>query len=198
MTRFYTLYTKDTPYEAEALETVAAFAQFGIACIALPYFNHGDWMKNAMARSELLVSVAAQTPNDTICMVDADNRPKADPILLRDFSADFGCEDRGEKTPSNRRYSAGVILFGATKYGRQALSQWQLRCKLDQSPGTALREQFYLYQTIQTLKENKDFKFLNVGNAYNRKPEDVKPGDDTVMVHYVASRRFLKKIGGKR
>ncbi len=155
-------------------------------------------MKNALARSELLIKIAEQTPADVICMVDADCRPRKNPVRLIYFDGDFGCEDRGASTKPNRRYSAGVLLFGPSAAGRRVLQDWQVKCKMDSSPKMPLREQYYLHEVVEEERKNPAFHFVNIGEEYNRKPEDVKPGDDTVMIHYVASRRFLKKIGGKR
>lgn len=197
-TKIYTLFTASTPYEEEASKTVKAFFDLGIVCTPLAYNNLNDWMKNAMARAELLLAVAKQFPEFHIGVVDADNRPIKMPTKLIEFDADYGCEDRGTDKKSNIRYSAGIQVFGASQRGRKLLQDWTVNCKMDSNPAMPLREQHYLYQAICTARQDPEFRFENFGNAYNRKPEDVKMGDDTVMVHDVASRRFLKKIGGRR
>lgn len=198
MTRFFTFYTENTPYEEEAKLTVEAFAKFDVACEAIAYINQHDWMMNAKARSGLLMDIAAKYPYDNIGMVDADCRPVRKPVRMIFFNGDFGCEDRGPSKKSNLRFSAGSLVFGASTAGRGILSLWTTYCTQDAQPKMPLREQYYLFQAVVESQKNPDFHFVNLGNEYNRKPEDVKPGDDTVMIHDVASRRYLKKIGGRR
>ena len=196
----YTFYTKDTPYEQEAKELCYSFNTFNVAVKAIGYSNAGDWMKNALARSSMLEQIRCTFPTAVIGMLDADVRPVKAPELLWSWYGDVACEDRGHKTPANRRYSCGVLLFGPTTRGKQLLTMWAAMCRVDPKPKTELREQLYLYECIEQMKALRDnpLNVTNIGNNYNRKPEDVKQGDDTVLVHNVASRRHLKTIGGVR
>jgi hypothetical protein len=190
-------YTSGTSYEALAEDAAAAFARFGLEVRAVPYANAGDWMKNALARAPLLAEIAAREPDRAVGLLDADVRPLARPEKLFAFRGDFACEDRGARHPAHNRYSAGVLLFGPTPLGRKLLAAWAARCREDAEPGQFLREQKYLHDAIVALRR-KGLALVNLGNAYNRLPEQRRGNDDTVLLHAPASRRTLAEIGGRR
>ena len=198
MTRIFTIYTENTPYEEEAKELVWAFSTFGIEVKAIAIKSAGDWMLNALSRAPILQIHAEAFRNDTIVVLDADIRPKARPAALFDLDADIGAEYRGDKAPEYRRYSAGVLAFSPSAAARSCLYDWAKMCVEDPYPSQRLREQQYLFETIER-HVSHGLRFRNLGNRYNRKPEQVKAGDDTVLIHDVASRRYLgKEIKGKR
>ena len=190
-------FTSGTSYEALAQDAVAAFARFGLEVRAVPYANAGDWMKNALARAPLLAEIAAGNPDRVVGLLDADVRPLARPEKLFALRGDFACEDRGARHPAHNRYSAGVLLFGPTPLGRKLLAVWAARCREDAEPGQFLREQKYLHDAVEALRRD-GLALANLGNAYNRLPEQRREGDDTVLLHAPASRRTLAEIGGRR
>ena len=195
--RIFTFYTAGTAYSAMAALCVGSFASFGVKVEPVAYSNTGDWMKNALWRAPALHKLAIENPNEIIGMLDADVHAIRDPVLITRFKGHFACEDRGIGVHFNRRFSAGVLLFGATRHGRQLLKMWADMCERDATPQAPLREQHYLHYCVTMMRSlHMDFEVTNLGNAYNAKPEQVN--EETVLIHDVASRAELKNIGGKR
>ena len=202
MTRFFVFYTKGTPYQAEAEATARSFAQFGVEVVVVPMVPTGDWMRNCMLRAPMLWELAKQYPHDVISMFDADVRCLMNPVLLKQFGGDVAAHYRGKDAHENKRYCAGILMFGPTSFGRAALQNWAELCKLDQFPRTNVREQVYLTRAIEGVRRaaegtNSPFNFVNIGDEYNRHGNWIKPGDGTVIVHYEASRFYVKRVGGK-
>jgi hypothetical protein len=196
-TRLFMLFTAGTLYEVLAQEGVAAFARCGLAVEAVAYPNLGNWMLNALARAPRLDLLAAEHPGRAVGLLDAEVRPLARPGRLFSFDGDLAVEDRGPGRPPHDRYSAGVLLFGATALGRRLLRDWAQMCKANPEPQVKLREQKYLHDCIEKLKP-LGLDVTNLGNAYNRLPEQRRAGDSTVLLHEPASRRMLAQIGGTR
>lgn len=198
MTSYFTYFTVDTPYEQEVIDCLESFRTQGVSISAIPYNNANDWMTNALWRAPDLKRRAADLPNDHICLLDADVRALQYPEKLERFEGDFGCLDRGEHVRPADRFSAGVMIFAPTPLGRAMLDLWAKKCQDDTQPNAVLREQVYIFEAIKELKRSSGLEPVNLGERYNRKIENVKSGDDTVILHDVASRRWLKVIGGVR
>ena len=178
-----------------------AFGRYELRVTPMPYGNGGDWMRNALARAGLLAAIADTIPSRAVGLLDSDVEALARPEQLYALPAgyDFAVEDRGAQTPAHNRYSAGVLLFAPTPAGRALLNAWAQRCADDPLPRQVLREQRYLHDCIEEAKASPaGLRLLNLGNRYNRLPEQRKPGDDTVLLHTPASRKLLQLIGGKR
>lgn len=198
---YFCFFSAGTPYEKMATDCVEAFRRHGVTVTPIPFPNHGNWMKNALARAPMLAAIARALPGRKIGLLDADLSPISRPeMLIRPTGCDFACEDRGEKIAKHNRFSAGVLLFFPTPGGRQVLDSWARRCQEDPSPQAVLREQLYLHDAIMETNAARPepLTHLNFGNRYNRLPEQRQPGDDTVILHTPASRKLLSVIGGKR
>lgn len=198
---FFTFFTAGTPYARLAEECVRNFSKHDLRVTPVPYGNGGDWMKNALARAGLLAAIADTLPGRAVGLLDSDVEPLSRPEQLYALPAgvDFAVEDRGAQTPAHNRYSAGVLIFGATPAGRALLNAWAKRCADDPLPRQVLREQRYLHDCIEEAKASPaGLRLLNLGNRYNRLPEQRTDGDDTVLLHTPASRKLLQVIGGKR
>ncbi len=198
MTKYFVLYTAGTPYEHEALLLVASFAAQQVFVCGVPYPNSKNWMKNCMMRAPILSGIADSNPNDTICMFDADVRCIKYPALLENLDGDMGCEDHGIQHGAHGQHSAGVTIWAPTPAGRAVLKSWAKLCAEDPTPGAYLREQVYLHEAIVEAQKDPAFRYVNIGNKYNRQEEYIVPGDDTVLAHHTASRKYLRKIGGRR
>lgn len=196
---YFTFFTAGTPYERLAAACVEAFDRHGLRVSPVPYGNGGDWMKNALARAPLLAAIAAALPRSPVGLLDSDVEPLACPVDLFALppGIDAAAEDRGANVAPHNRFSAGVCVFNATEAGRVLLQDWARRCVEDREPHRVLREQKYLHDAILAGQE-KGLRFLNLGNRYNRLPEQRRAGDDTVLLHTPASRKLLQVIGGKR
>lgn len=195
MIRLICFHSNTQPYQNMAARCVETFGQFGMGVTAFEFESTGDWMKNALYRAPELLKIALASPADVVGMLDADVYAIKDPVRIREFESDFGVEDRGHSYPKNRRYSAGVVLFGPTELGRALLKNWAGLCGYDPLPEEPLREQRYLHDSV-VLLQKRGLKVDNLGNSYNCKPERVNA--ETVIVHEVASRETLGSLGGKR
>ena len=147
-------------------------------------------MANCMARASVLQKLSCEYPDDGIGLLDSDLTCMQDPIILKDFVGDIAVHDGGPASPPQMQYSAGVLIFGATPDGRSCLDLWTKLCHDDKTPTYELREQLYLKQAI----EHTDALITHVGDAYNKHIDKYRPGDDTVILHHVASRKLKKTI----
>lgn len=209
---YYVFYTKDTPYEEEARRTVESFKPFGVDFQMVDMTPTGDWMKNCMLRAPLLNSLAMENPDCSVCMVDADIRAVADPLLMKRFHDDhydFAAHYRGPQAHENKRYCAGVLMFGPSPRGRAILDQWARMCTDDPEPDRNVREQVYLTRVAdrnlgRRLPDGSVWirpqwcmvQFLNLGEEYNRHVGADRPNDGTVLIHHECSRYHVKKVGG--
>jgi hypothetical protein len=176
---------------------VDAFARFGLRVTAIPFPNAKDWMRNALARSQYLESLARIHPHAPIGLLDSDVEPMQIPAALFNTEADFTGYDRGRDKPAHDRHIASVLIFGAGPAGRAILTDWAARCLQDAMPDQVLREQRYLNDAVESAR-SKGAKIVNLGNSYDRRPEQRRPGDDTILAHNPASRTLLHVIGGRR
>jgi hypothetical protein len=194
--KWFTFFTVDTPYEKIAAQCVQKFARFGLAVTPIPFPNAGDWMKNALARSRYMHSLAQIYPEAPIGLMDSDIEPVKAPLLLYQFTKDFAAEVRNPAPPYDR-YQASVLIFGPTPKGREILRDWAEICQRDPKPHEKLREQLYLALVAEDHLA-KGAEIVNLQRKYNRRPEERQDGDDTVILHTPASRKLLKVIGGVR
>jgi hypothetical protein len=185
MIRFVTFYT--TKYEDEARQCIQSFADLGIHVDGLFYGTENDWMKNCLKRCDLLRRYWEAHPDEPICLMDSDLRGLKHPKLLYVCNADLALEYRGPLIPEERQYSAGIIFFNNTVFGRKALDIWCNLCIEDRWPNKAFREQYYLKLMVESLKP-QGLTVLELPNSYNAKPEQINK--DTVILHNVASRRI--------
>lgn len=195
MNRFFCFYTRDTDYAAYAAECQSTFAKFGVEVKTIPMLDMRNWMRNCMARTSVLLTVANEFPCDGVGLLDADLKCLRDPVLLKECPGDMAVVDGGEAAPPNMRYSAGVCVFGPTKRGRAVLKDWAARCMADGRFGEPLREQLYLLDAIEAGQKD-GLVVTNLGADYNRHIDWYTPGDSTIILHTVASRKMRKKIGG--
>lgn len=156
-----------------------------------------------------MVALAEKYPSDGIALLDSDLTCMAYPEVLVDFQGDIAVHDLTDTQPGKghpcNRYSAGVSVFGATKYGRECLRRWAELCTLDKNLGDPLREQVYLHQAIHEATHDQwgekiksdCLTVTNIGEKYNRTIDRFVKGDDTVILHHVASRRLRTQVGGR-
>lgn len=195
--RWFTFCTTNSPYEKEAMDCADAFKKYDITVCIVPYKATGNWMKNCMQRARILSECAHMWPHDPLGIVDSDIRPVADPLLMKgEFPGDLAAHYRGPKERENRRYCAGLVVFGATIWGRMILKRWSDLCITDPSPEEMVREQVYLTRVIDPIRKHHEITFLNFGDKYNRSPEEQGQGKETVLVHYESSRFYGAKMGG--
>ncbi len=203
LTKFFCLHTSGSPYAELARDCCQrSFKKFNIDVKLLEFGADNTWMKNCLRRTILLNELALGQPNDSICLLDADVECLKTPHTLLNFYGDIAVNDLIHRDPAangNRstRYSAGVSIFAPSKLGRWVLSDWANRCKIDANPEEWLREQVYLYESIEAAR-SMGLNLTNIGLLYNRVPEDRVSGDDTVILHHVASRKTLAQMGGSR
>jgi hypothetical protein len=200
---WFTFYTSGTPYEQLAAHCVKSFSKYGLRVCAIPFPNAGDWMKNALARSQYLFSLAQIHEGKAIGLLDSDVEPLAIPMALFRSSADYTGWDRGPDCPPHDRHIACVCCFDASPRGQAILLDWAMRCAADDAPNQLLREQRYLNDAIESARAT-GAKISNLGPRYDRRPkcdracQAYHPGDDTILLHTPASRTLLKVIGGRR
>ena len=196
MNRFFCFVTEQTPYEKVAQEQcLLSFRQFGVPVTLVSLANRSDWMKNCMARSNWLAQVVNTFWSDGIGLLDADLTCLKTPTLLTDFVGDVAVLDNGDRPGIGPgfRYSAGVLIFGKSVKGRECLKLWAKLCQEDGKHTWELREQVYLGEAIA----QSGVAVTNIGPAYNRHIDRYKAGDDTVVLHNVASRQLRHIIGGR-
>lgn len=223
MNRYFIFFTPH--YATMARECLASFKAHGVQAFPIEMPHHpGGWMKACMARSKVLARYASdEYPDDGIGLLDADLTCLKDPVWLKQFSiaagetrrlsVDWGLHgspDAGYcggvavhdltdvgRLPDHRaqRYSAGVTCFAPSPLGRACLKRWAELCELDPEPTHELREQVYLYTAIEEGSKN-GLTVFNLGAKYNRPIDEMRDGDDTVILHHVASRKLRDVIGG--
>ena len=194
MNRFFCFYTAKTGYADEAERCAKSFKAFGVDVSRMSMLNKRNWMATCMARCAVLQRLSFEYSDDGIGLLDSDLTCLRDPVLLKDFSGDVAVHDGGPGSPACMRYSAGVLVFGATPRGRACLDLWVKACRADATPLEELREQLYLKQAI----EHSEAVVTHVGDAYNKHIDRYVKGDDTVILHHVASRKLKKTIGGAK
>ncbi len=208
MTRFFCFHTGQE-YGPMAQTCADSFAKFNVEITLIQLDSKKDWMKNCMQRSLELKRLAEEYPEDSIGLLDSDLTCMQYPELLVNFKGDLAVHDLTDTQPGkihpSYRYSAGVTVFGPTKRGRDLLTRWSDLCRLDPHKGEMLREQVYLYLAIHGGNLEKfnapnmvdGVVVTNIGERYNRTIDRFKEGDDTVILHHVASRELRSKIGGR-
>ncbi len=208
MTRFFCPHTGQE-YGEMAKKCAASFAKFNVEVTLIQLDSKKDWMKNCMQRSLELKRLSEEYPEDSVGLLDSDLTCMQYPELLVNFKDDLAVHDLTDTQPGKVqpcwRYSAGVCVFGPTEWGRRCLNRWAELCLEDKDKGEMLREQVYLYQAIREGQydqwgdlKKKDFLVVtNIGERYNRTVDQFKEGDDTVILHHVASREMRVKIGGR-
>jgi hypothetical protein len=162
--QWFTFFTVDTPYEKIAAECVRKFARFGLHVTPIPFPNSGDWMKNALARSQYLEAIARMYPDKPIGLMDSDIEPLKPPLLLYGFTGDFAAEIRSPAPPFDR-YQASVLIFGATPEGREILHDWAAICRKDPKPHEKLREQLYLAVVAEESIHTQSLPFRRVAGV---------------------------------
>lgn len=206
MNRFFCFYTSG-PYALMARKCRRSFEPYMPVKLIELKTTH-DWMGNCRARAVRLNHLAMKHPNDGVGLLDSDLQCLKNPEILINFGApngdaggDVAVHDltgigRGEED-RNCRYSAGVICFAPTELGRACLDRWAQLCIANPEPDIELPEQVYLYTAIREgiAKANPDkripgLKVLNIRHAYNRPFDEATDGDDTVILHKVASRKL--------
>lgn len=193
--KFFIFATEGTPYIAMAYNTCESFREFGVAVDVIKIAKRDTWMQNCLRRSVELSALADRWEGYGIGMFDADLECLKEPLKLKSFSGDVAVRDLGlddEQWVNNKscRYSAGVILFGASAYGRECLHGWAKRCVKDEQKNEHLREQVYLYEAIEEVKK-KGAIIQNIGATYNQ-----PVSSDTVILHHVVSRKLREQMGG--
>ncbi len=208
MTRLFCLHTGQ-PYSTLALECAKSFAAFGVTVEVIELDSKRDWMSNCMQRSAKILELASQYPNDGIGLLDSDLTCLRFPEKLVLFTGDLAVHDLTDTRPGKShpcyRYSAGVSVFGATERGRTCLRRWAELCARDEHRSQPLREQIYLYLAIHggTLGSFSDASTVdgmvvtNLGENYNKVIDFYVPGDETVILHHVASRKLRAVVGGR-
>jgi hypothetical protein len=195
--RWFCFYTVDSPYEREAGRCRDAFKQYAIDVNVVPYAAQGTWMRNCLKRANMLHTLGGLLSRlEPLGLIDSDMRPVKDPVLLRDFDGDFAAHFRGAQERLNRRYCAGVLIFGATPVGRAILADWADLCERDPTPDAKVREQVYLAQAATVARTAQTVNFLNLGEAYNTPWEGAPTSTGTVLIHWESSRLHAAKMGG--
>ncbi len=195
MNLFFSFYT-GPEYKLLAEECQASFMRFDLPVRLIELMPEGKWMKNCLARAIKLNEIAREHPNCGIGLLDADLTCLKNPIKLKEFNGDIAVHDLTDigraVDDTCHRYSAGVQIFGATTLGRVCLQAWADACFHDRkaASGIELREQVYLYDTIEYTKK-AGLKVENLGRAYNYAIEP-----DVTILHHVASRRLRELSGG--
>lgn len=193
--RFVCFYTDGTKYADHAAACAESFAKFDVKVEAIALPNTNDWMNNCMQRSSRL-SEMAKLCDDPICLFDADLRCLKDPVIIKQFTGDVLACGGDPRADENLRYSAGVIVFGGTKFGRLALDKWAENCRADKCWGQEIREQIYLAKAIDDFRA-QGLQFEALASTYNAHQYIHLDRTDVVILHLVASRELRKKIGGR-
>lgn len=203
--KFFIFATQCTPYVTMAYTCKISFLQFDVDVEVVTFPKRGTWMKSCLHRSVMLSEYAVKHPDFGIGLLDADLECLKDPLKLKSFDGDVAVRDLGMDDPqwlANKasRYSAGVLLFGKSAHGRACLTAWSKRCAEDDQLSEMLREQVYLYDSIEEIKA-KGATVVNLGEPYNHAisafTEPSRPvTPETVIVHHVASRKLREEMGG--
>lgn len=205
MNRFFCLHTPG-PYAELAKQCVESFAEFGLPVTLQEYEPppNAKWIERCKARMSVLMVLAGLFADDGIGLLDADLTCVKEPVLLQYFNKlsngnDVAVHDRVDqgRLPDDRchRYCAGNIIFAPTDLGRACLRRWFELCEADPEPFIEFREQVYLHTAIEELRRD-GLHVFNIGDRYNRVPERMTEGDDTVIIHQVASRQLRATHGG--
>ncbi len=201
---YYCLATKGEYFKL-ACRCADSFRAYGLQ-VHLGLIQQGKtWMESCKCRARHLceaVDISFEQDLQIIGLLDSDLICQADPVLLKTQGDwDVAVHDLTDigRLPDHRsqRYSAGVLAFSLSKHGRECLRRWADLCDTDPEPTHELREQVYLYTAIEEMRKAGG-RVFNLGDRYNRTPERVVDGDDTVIVHHVASRRLKQSHGGGR
>ncbi len=206
MTHFFTFHT-GSRYGLLARKCVRSFAAFDVKVESEIIPGGKYWIANCMQRALRIEALAKQYPEDNICLLDADLVCLKRPDKLIDPIGDISVHDLTDTQPGKShpcyRFSAGVLLFSPTPHGRSCLSRWANLCRVNPLKNNMLCEQQYLYTAIREGTHDKlsggekkrDFLVVtNVGEAYNRIIDRYVEGDDTVILHKVASRKMKKRV----
>ncbi len=206
MNRFFCFSTPG-PYEDLARSCIESFKQHGVKVTFKEIERRETWMRACMDRATRLDVLGCYYPADIVGFLDADLICVKEPVLLKQdalfdtnfIECDVAVHDLTDigRTADHRcqRYCAGVVAFAPTLRGRECLSRWAALCRRDPERNHELREQVYLYTVIEEGKKN-GLTVLNIGDKYNRTPDRIRDGDDTVIIHNVASRHLKATHGG--
>ncbi len=193
-------------YGLLARKCARSFAHFGVKVNLIEFQCKEGWMKSCMIRAVRLHELAQKYPNDGVGILDSDLTCLQHPELLVNFQGDLAIHDLTDTQPGKiqpaYRYSAGVSVFGQTPAGRECLRHWAELCTIDPTPKEMIREQQYLYQAIREGTHDKygnektanNLVVKNIGERYNRIIDRWTEGDDTVILHHVASRKLKEMV----
>ena len=188
--RAFTFYTLGTPYENLAQRCVSSFRSNGMEVNAIPFKGTRSWMGNCMRRQEMLKSLMSVYSNVTIALLDSDLVCLKKPIMLADFATDVALHHRPH-LPEEHEFCAGLVVVKPSPKGREFVDNWARITKENKKKKAEFREQLYLKEAVMG---TKGLTWTDLGEFYNRKPEHFVEGDNTVILHDVASRKTRKEL----
>lgn len=118
-------YTKNTPYEEEAIQMSKTVEKHNLKCKLYGIDSCRSWLKNAMQKPKIILQ-ALEEFKQPIVYLDADARVEKYPSLFENIKEDFGV---------NIRLKGGVSFFTCTMFFNynknciELLHNWINRCE---------------------------------------------------------------------
>lgn len=174
-------YTKDTPYEREAIECEKTLRAFNLNYRIWPVDSRGSWELNTQIKASV-VKDALDSTTGPVVYVDADSRVESYPILLDQIECDIAFHYfRGVELLS------GTLYLGNTKRCKQLVDEWIERN--NRFPGE------WDQRVLQAIiSKNKDIDWLVLPETYVYIDGLATTRSLPIIRHTQASRRLKNSI----
>jgi hypothetical protein len=183
-------FTKNTPYEQEALEMEESLWHFGIKGVTFyPVDHQGQWVRNCALKPKILTQ-ACEDLKTPFLYVDADARFTNEPIL---FDTDWSHYDLGVHFFKDRELLTGTIYVNPTNITIQLFKYWYNYCM--NHPGAwdqrALATILPLATGLKIMHLPPEYTFIYDLSKQFYGPE---VAERAVITHYQASRKYRRYV----
>jgi hypothetical protein len=178
-------YTIGSPYEEEAARLEASCRTWQLTADIAARPPRDSWEANCALKAEVCLE-AWHRHRRPILWVDADARIEQPPTLLRGCEADFAVHRW-----HGWQVASGTVFFNQTPLALELLTHWVQQCRRDPS----VWDQVSLDAAWESITASRPLATLWLPQAYCHIFDRPLPdGDQPVVTHYQASRRFKTQV----
>ncbi len=176
-------YTKETPYESEKEVLLNSLKHWHFEPYIKGIKNQGSWVKNCAMKSTFIRNCMDKFPNKAILYLDVDAKIKQFPKIFNTMTEDIGVHYYLKELLS------GTLYLKNNDRTRRLVDYWIE----EQACQPEVWDQKILQQVIDEHQDDLELDIRNLPQTYTQ-IFDTMQGDDPVIEHYMANRRFKTLI----